>query len=127
MRPVSITKPSDAILDPFWSRLVPAFFHGHLAANNVCPFLGTILKSSAHAPIVRTARYDAFNVGMLLGGRGLKSLVPLLDLWGTSLWAIRRTLRDAEKPHGTPGDHEKNRDQGRSLAETGKKPEVRSP
>jgi hypothetical protein len=89
-------KPSDAIMDPFWSRLVPAFFHGHLAANNVCPYLGTITRSTPHSPIVHSAQYDAFNLGMLLGGRGVKSIVPLLALWATSLWAIRRTIRADE-------------------------------
>jgi hypothetical protein len=94
-------KPSDSIMDPFWSRLVPAFFHGHLSANNVCPFSGTILKSTPHTPIIHTAQYDAFNLGMLLGGRGLKSLVPLVAIWATSFWAIRRTLR-ADQVEGGP-------------------------
>jgi hypothetical protein len=96
-------KPSDAIMDPFWSRLVPAFFHGHLAANNVCPYLGTITRSTPHSPIVHSAQYDAFNLGMLLGGRGVKSIVPLLALWATSLWAIRRTIRADEIESGPRG------------------------
>lgn len=122
-------KPSDAILDPFWSRLVPAFFHGHLAANNVCPVSGTILRTMQHAPIVRTARYDAFNLGMLLGGRGLRSLVPLLALWATSFWAIQKALRSnlTEQPRAAADDHREDGNQARTLAEAGKEPEVRRP
>lgn len=95
-------KPSDAILDPFWSRLVPAFAKGVLAANDVCPLLGTIRKSMHHVPVVRTARYDAFNLGMLIGGRGLKSLVPLAAAWLTSFWAIRRSIRAGETVRTVP-------------------------
>jgi hypothetical protein len=96
-------KPSDAIMDPFWSRLVPAFLHGHLAANNVCPLVGTISRSAPHAAIIRTVQYDAFNLGMLLGGRGLRSLVPLLALWATALWALRRTIRAERTEEQTVG------------------------
>jgi hypothetical protein len=139
-------KPSDAIMDPFWSRLVPAFFHGHLAANNVCPLSGTISRSASHAPIIRTAQYDAFNLGMLLGGRGLKSLVPLIALWATSFWALRRTIRadllfptmlfrpldpstarPLEEPHAADEDHGESRNQAGALAEPREKTEVGGP
>ena len=102
-------KPSDAVHDPFWSGLVPAFARGVLAANNVCPMLGTIRTSMHHPPFVRMARFDAFNLGMLLGGRGLRSLVPLVAVWATSFWAIRRTISNGvESPvvagGGAPAD-----------------------
>jgi hypothetical protein len=48
--------------------------------------------NAGHHPLFRTAPYDAFNLGMVIGGRGLRSLVPLLGVWGTSAWALSKEL-----------------------------------
>jgi hypothetical protein len=90
-------KPSDWVKDPFWAQILPSFVHGALAMTRACPAYGNPLNP-AHHPFLAHARYDAFNLGMLLGGRGLRSLAPLLALWGTSLWAFRNLLR--EEPEG---------------------------
>jgi len=109
-------KPSEALHDPFWSGLVPAFGRGALAANNVCPLLGTIRKSMQHAPFLRTAPYDAWNLGMVLGGRGVRSLVPLVAAWLTSFWAIGRRIRSETQPIDSGEKHEKDRDEARPAA-----------
>jgi len=91
-------KPSEWIENPFWSFLMPAFVKGHLALTKACPMFGNP-GNSGHHSLVRTAPYDAFNLGMVIGGRGLKSLVPLLGVWGTSAWALSRELgAGAENP-----------------------------
>lgn len=88
-------KPSDWVKDPFWAQILPNFVHGSLAMTRACPAYGSPLNP-LHHPLLSRARFDAFNLGMLLGGRGLRSLVPLLALWGTSLWAFRNVLREKE-------------------------------
>ena len=86
-------KPSDWVESPFWRSLLPSFLDGSLALTKSCPAFGNPAHPEHH-PFVPGARYDAFNVGMLLGGRGLRSLVPLAALWLTSAWALVRELRE---------------------------------
>lgn len=85
-------KPSDQIKDPFW-RILPAFVRERFGANDVCPVLGQVGKKP-HRPFVEGAPYDAFNLGMVLGGHGHKSLVPLYSLWLTAFWALVRATRE---------------------------------
>jgi hypothetical protein len=93
-------KVNDRLQNPFWAGLLPAFSRGVVAANDVCPAIGRI-GAEPHRSLVRTARYDAFNLGMLLGGRGPRSLAPLLALWLASAWALARTAR--KEPDDEPG------------------------
>jgi hypothetical protein len=96
-------KPADSMHNPFWGVLVPAFVRGEIAANNICPMYGRT-DGPEHRAIVKSATHDSFNLGMLLGGRGHKTLLPLLALWiasAYSLWratAERRDQRDAVVP-----------------------------
>jgi len=93
-------KPADSLHNPFWGVLAPAFVRGEIAANNICPMYGRT-DGPEHRAIVKSATHDAFNVGMVLGGRGQKTLLPLLALWiasAYSLWRVtaeRRDQRDA--------------------------------
>ncbi|HVU02363.1 MAG TPA: hypothetical protein VHE30_11455 [Polyangiaceae bacterium] len=85
-------KPSENLTSPFWSFLLPSFFRGELALTKACPVFGSP-RAAGHHPFLAVAPYDAFNLGMVLGGRGLKSLLPLVSVWGTAAWAFRRALR----------------------------------
>jgi hypothetical protein len=82
-------KPADSIRNPFWGVLVPAFVRGEIAANNICPLYGRT-DGPKHRAIVKTATHDAFNLGMALGGRGHKSLLPLIALWIASAYSLWR-------------------------------------
>jgi hypothetical protein len=82
-------KPSDRIRDPFFSGIWPAFVANHLALGNICPDSGHAIVGD-HETFVAGARHDAFNVGMLLGGHGRRSLVPLLGLWLGAAFALWR-------------------------------------
>jgi hypothetical protein len=95
-------KVNDRLQNPFWAGLLPAFMHGVVGANDVCPVVGRIGRAP-HESFLRRARYDAFNVGMVLGGRGPKSLVPLLAVWLTSAWALGRAARK-ESDDGVTSD-----------------------
>ncbi|HEX7668138.1 MAG TPA: hypothetical protein VF395_01075, partial [Polyangiaceae bacterium] len=86
-------KPSDWVVSPFWNSLLPSFLKGDLALTKLCPVFGNPAHPDHH-PFATGAPYDAFNVGMLLGGRGLKTLVPLVALWTTAVWAFARELRE---------------------------------
>jgi hypothetical protein len=97
-------KVNERLQTPFWAGLLPAFSRGVVAANDVCPAIGRI-GNAPHHSLVQHARYDAFNVGMLLGGRGPRSLAPLLAVWLASAWGFARATRkepeddpDAERP-----------------------------
>jgi hypothetical protein len=97
-------KVNERLQNPFWAGLLPAFSRGVVAANDVCPAIGRI-GNTPHHGLVQHARYDAFNVGMLLGGRGPRSLAPLLAVWLASAWGFARATRkepeddpDAERP-----------------------------
>lgn len=90
-------KPSEWLQNPFWSTLLPAFMEGSLAITKSCPVFGNPAHPEHH-PFLSGAGYDAFNVGMVLGGRGLRSLIPLGALWVTSAWALARELRGATLP-----------------------------
>jgi hypothetical protein len=86
-------KPSDQMQDPFWGVILPAFKKEQIAMNNLCPVIG-LIGSKPHEPFVEGGRYDAFNLGMLVGGQGHRSLFPLYSLWLTALWALARATRD---------------------------------
>jgi hypothetical protein len=89
-------KPADSIRNPFWGVLVPAFVRGEIAANNICPMYGRT-DGPKHRPIVRSATHDAFNLGMLLGGRGHKSLLPLIALWVASAYSLWRAAGERKQ------------------------------
>jgi hypothetical protein len=74
-----------------------------VAANDVCPAIGRI-GTQPHQAIVQRARYDAFNLGMVLGGRGPRSLAPLLAIWLASAWGL---VRAARKEPGDDSDGER--------------------
>jgi hypothetical protein len=84
-------KPSERLPNP-WAAIWHAFEREHVSANNTCPNTGRI-ETSAHEPLVSGLRHDAFNVGMLLGGKGHRSLIPLWTLWLLSAWALWRATR----------------------------------
>ena len=97
-------KVNERLQNPFWAGLLPAFARGVVAANDVCPAIGRV-GVAPHKSLVPSARYDAFNLGMLIGGRGPKSLVPLLAMWFASAWGFAKATRreasddeDAERP-----------------------------
>lgn len=85
-------KPSTKLADPLFGAILPAFIHGDVAAGNICPLLGNT-GGPHHRPFLRNARYDAFNLGMALGGHGLESLLPLLGLWLASAFELWRLTR----------------------------------
>jgi hypothetical protein len=85
-------KVSERFRNPFWAGLLPAFQHGTLAANDVCPVIGRIGRKP-HQTLLPRTRYDAFNLGMVLGGHGPRSLTPLVAVWLTSVWAFARAIR----------------------------------
>jgi len=94
-------KPAERYKSPFWDYELPTFVQGELSASNACPMIGSSLLRQ-HEPFIRGRSRDAFNVGMLMGGTGLRSLVPLLGLWVAAGWALRQTLvhRDRDAlPH----------------------------
>jgi hypothetical protein len=86
--------------------MLPAFRNGIVAGNDVCPMIGRIGRAP-HQNFLRHARTDAFNLGMVLGGNGPKSLTPLISIWVVSAWAFARAARresdeaaPAETNHG---------------------------
>jgi hypothetical protein len=85
-------KVSERLHNPFWAGLLPAFNQGNLAANDVCPVIGRV-GHKPHQPLLPHARYDAFNLGMVLGGHGPRSLTPLVAVWLTAAWAFARAAR----------------------------------
>jgi hypothetical protein len=93
-------KPSDVIRDPFFAKIWPAFQKGHLAVNNVCPLTG-LAKEAGHRPLVTGAVHDAFNLGMVLGGRGKRSLVPLFGFWLGIGFALYRGTRLRDEQEST--------------------------
>ncbi len=94
-------KPSERFRNPLWQYDVPAFVRGDLALSNACPVLGSS-ELRGHPPFLRGRKRDAFNVGILLGGNGWKSLLPLLALWLTAGWALHKTLRDEDATRSVP-------------------------
>jgi hypothetical protein len=87
-------KPSERLHDPFFSNILPAFLKGEVAWGNVCPLLGNS-GGPAHRPLLRHAFHDSFNLGMVVAGRRLLSLLPLLALWlssGYFLWRASATV-----------------------------------
>jgi hypothetical protein len=101
-------KTGEHLPDPFWGALLPAFLHGEVAANNICPATGKP-EQRTHVRLLRAARHDAFNLSMFLGARGLRSLVPLFTLWGASAWAFWRATRpnpsDEDAADDGPDEH----------------------
>jgi hypothetical protein len=100
-------KPADSLKNPFWRAILPAFVRDDIAANNVCPVTGRA-GGADHAPIIRTATHDAFNWGMLMGGRGKKSLLPLLALWISAAYAFRRHVVEREHEPAAAGNPRPN-------------------
>ena len=69
----------------------PAFWAGRLALNR--DSMLTVAEAGS------SGRYGAFNLGQLLGLRGLASLIPLLAMWGLAalLWWRMLRLSSASK------------------------------
>lgn len=71
----------------------PAFWSGQMASNH---------DSMLTVAEARTGDYGAFNLGQLLGLRGLASLIPLLVMWGiaAAFWTFlhRQSNRDFHQP-----------------------------
>ncbi len=69
----------------------PAFWAGRLALNR--DSMLTLAEAGS------SGRYSAFNLGQLLGLRGLASLIPLLAMWGLAalLWWRMLRLSSASK------------------------------
>ena len=61
----------------------PAFWSGQMAMNRV----SMLTVSEAGSSL----QYGAFNLGQLIGLRGLASLIPLLVVWGVAglIWGTR--------------------------------------
>ncbi len=106
-------KPSERARSPFFGTLLPAFSRSRLSANNVCPLVG--VPRGRHVSFIAGRPTDAFNLGMVLGGRGHRTLIPLYSLWFAAAWAFWRTTRkpreeepaDPENP-----DHDRDRTEG---------------
>jgi hypothetical protein len=100
-------KPSDELQNPFWRSILPAFVHGDLALGNICPVVGHP-GGTHHRPFVHRARHDAFNLGMVIGGRRHDSLLPLVAIWTSAAYGFaqaasaRRRKEEAEAAEGTP-------------------------
>jgi len=73
---------------PLLHSVWPAFWSGHMSLNH-----GSMLTP---AEAGSSQAYGAFNLGELLGLRGLYSLIPLLAIWGVSGLAWMRMMRRAE-------------------------------
>jgi hypothetical protein len=67
---------------PLLHSVWPSFWSGQMALNHE-----SMLTTAETASSVQ---YRAFNLGQLLGLRGLASLIPLLVLWGVAALAWRR-------------------------------------
>lgn len=85
------------ITQVFW----PSFWRGHLALEQISMLAPVDID--AHGP------HGAFNLGHLMGFRGLASLVPLLMIWfmAAAAWRRMQATHDTEtgtaarfKPHG---------------------------
>jgi hypothetical protein len=70
----------------------PAFWSGHMAINRVS------MLTSAEA----AGGHGAFNLGQLLGLRGLASLIPLFGVWAIAVVIWLRLRRTPRKPAITP-------------------------
>ena len=73
---------------PLFHSVWPAFWSGQVALNR-----GSMLTV---AEAGSNGEYGAFNLGQLLGLRGLASLIPLLAVWGVASvlwWRMRRAER----------------------------------
>jgi hypothetical protein len=88
-------KPNEKYKRPFWDYELPTFVKGELSASNACPLLGSS-QLRGHRAFVRGRHRDAFNVGMLLGGSGFRSLAPLFGLWAAAGWALWHATRENE-------------------------------
>ena len=67
---------------PLMHSVWPAFWSEHLAMNHESML--TVAEAGSGA------QYGAFNLGQLLGLRGLASLIPLLAMWGIAVLASDR-------------------------------------
>jgi len=67
----------------------PSFWAGNLAAN----------RESMLKAVEATNGYGAFNLGQIMGLRGLASLIPLLSMWGIAfaVWLRLRTRAENAK------------------------------
>ena len=69
----------------------PAFWSGHVALNRESML--TVAEAGSNA------EYGAFNLGQLVGLRGLASLIPLFAIWGVAalIWMrMRRASSGAQ-------------------------------
>jgi hypothetical protein len=85
-------KPGQKLENPFFRSIAPAFVRGQLALGNICPLLGTT-GGRRHQPFLRQGFHDSFNLGMVLGGRGLPSLLPLLAIWLSAAFGFWHATR----------------------------------
>lgn len=81
-------KPNEVLEYPFWQFSLPSFVRGDLSVGKSCPVHHA--RPPGHRPLLRRATYDAFNLGMAIGGSGLKSLLPLVALWLSAAWGLAR-------------------------------------
>jgi len=79
--------PSDAYHHPMTELLWPSFWHGHLSLSTAS-MLTPAEENGSHA-------YGAFNLGQLVGLRGLPSLLPLLAVWAVAGFLWCKTKRAA--------------------------------
>ncbi len=89
--------PPNSFSCPMAQLLWPSFWAGKLSLN-----LHPLLGSTAEAGV-----YPAFNLGELMGLRGLRSLIPLLALWAVAiiLW-IRIEQADRKTRNRIPSGQE---------------------
>jgi hypothetical protein len=73
---------------PILHAALPAFWHGEMALNRVSML--TVAEAGS------SPQYGAFNLGQLLGLRGLASLIPLLVVWAIAAAAWVRVCRSGE-------------------------------
>lgn len=87
--------PPDTYRSPITQLLWPSFWHGHLALNS-----GSMLTPAEDGG---THAYGAFNIGQLVGLRGLASLLPLLVLWIVTGLIWRRMRIQRKETHSSHG------------------------
>ncbi len=77
---------------PMLHSVWPSFWSGQMAMNG---------ESMLTVGEAASGKYGAFNLGQLLGLRGLASLLPLLAVWSAAAWLWRRIQHGPERiQHG---------------------------
>jgi hypothetical protein len=77
---------------PLLHSVWPAFWSGQVAVNHESVLTVAEVGSSAHRNANLSTNWGAFNLGQLMGLRGIASLIPLFVIWGvgaTSWWRMR--------------------------------------